>query len=110
MFRGALAGRRCLLPADAFYEWKAFMTASRPMRSRAPTARRWPSPRCGRAGVTSADVRPLVAIKDHEQSACSQSTRQNQANRDWPASDVPHLAAVEGLLIDLSVLMFVIWA
>jgi putative SOS response-associated peptidase YedK len=23
MFRGALAGRRCLIPADAFYEWQA---------------------------------------------------------------------------------------
>ncbi len=30
MFRGALAGRRCLVPADAFYEWKAVADGKQP--------------------------------------------------------------------------------
>ena len=30
MFRGALASRRCLVPADAFYEWKATATGKQP--------------------------------------------------------------------------------
>ncbi len=30
MFRGALAARRCLLPADAFYEWKALADEKQP--------------------------------------------------------------------------------
>ena len=37
MFRGALAARRCLVPAEAFYEWRAM-------------ARRSPSPACGKDG------------------------------------------------------------
>jgi putative SOS response-associated peptidase YedK len=30
MFRGALASRRCLVPADAFYEWKAMADGKQP--------------------------------------------------------------------------------
>jgi putative SOS response-associated peptidase YedK len=30
MFRSALASRRCLVPADAFYEWKAMMDGKQP--------------------------------------------------------------------------------
>jgi putative SOS response-associated peptidase YedK len=30
MFRGALAARRCLVPADAFYEWKAMPDGKQP--------------------------------------------------------------------------------
>ncbi len=30
MFRGALAARRCLVPADAFYEWKAMADGKQP--------------------------------------------------------------------------------
>ena len=30
MFRGALAARRCLVPADAFYEWKAMAAGKQP--------------------------------------------------------------------------------
>jgi putative SOS response-associated peptidase YedK len=30
MFRGALAARRCLVPADAFYEWRATADGKRP--------------------------------------------------------------------------------
>ncbi|MDR3535219.1 MAG: SOS response-associated peptidase [Acetobacteraceae bacterium] len=30
MFRGALASRRCLVPADAFYEWRAMANGKQP--------------------------------------------------------------------------------
>ena len=30
MFRGALAARRCLVPADAFYEWKTLADGKQP--------------------------------------------------------------------------------
>ena len=30
-FRDALKSRRCLIPADAFYEWKRISTPSRPV-------------------------------------------------------------------------------
>jgi putative SOS response-associated peptidase YedK len=30
MFRGALAQRRCLVPADAFYEWRAMADGKQP--------------------------------------------------------------------------------
>ena len=30
MFRGALAARRCLVPADAFHEWKAMADGKQP--------------------------------------------------------------------------------
>ena len=30
LFRGALAARRCLVPADAFYEWKAMADGKQP--------------------------------------------------------------------------------
>ncbi len=53
MFRSALATRRCLVPADAFYEWKALPDGKQPYAiARADGARPWPSPACGRAGAT----------------------------------------------------------
>src|ERR1700712_4094132 len=30
MFRGALAARRCLIPVDAFYEWKSLDSGKQP--------------------------------------------------------------------------------
>jgi putative SOS response-associated peptidase YedK len=44
MFRGALASRRCLVPADAFYEWKAMTDGKQPYAVASGTARRWRSP------------------------------------------------------------------
>jgi len=42
MFRGALAQRRCLVPADAFYEWRAMADGKQPYtiarRDRQPMA------------------------------------------------------------------------
>ena len=42
MFRGALAARRCLVPADAFYEWRAMADGKQPYaiarRNTAPLA------------------------------------------------------------------------
>ena len=49
MFRGALAARRCLVPADAFYKWCADPTGSR-SRSLDKTRRCWPLQACGKAG------------------------------------------------------------
>jgi putative SOS response-associated peptidase YedK len=49
MFRGALAQRRCIVPADAFYEWKVIEGGKQPHGSRAGTGSRSPSLGCGRA-------------------------------------------------------------
>jgi putative SOS response-associated peptidase YedK len=51
MFRRALAQRRCIVPVDAFYEWKAVEGASSPTRSPVRTASRWHSPVYGRASA-----------------------------------------------------------
>ena len=56
-FRRAFARRRCLLPADGYYEWQAGRDeAARSSRttSTAPTAARWPSPASTSSGGTSA--------------------------------------------------------
>jgi putative SOS response-associated peptidase YedK len=34
MFKGAFAHRRCLVPADAFYEWKIMPGGKQPLRNR----------------------------------------------------------------------------
>jgi putative SOS response-associated peptidase YedK len=51
MFKDALARRRCLVPADAFYEWKVIEAASSPTRFRARMGSRWHLPACGRASA-----------------------------------------------------------
>ena len=54
MFRGALAARRCLVPADAIYEWKAVSDGKQLTPSPGRTVGRWPSLAFGRAGATRA--------------------------------------------------------
>jgi putative SOS response-associated peptidase YedK len=56
MFRSAFAKRRCLVPADAFYEWKVVEGGKQPYAiARLETASQWHSPACGRAsdGLTA---------------------------------------------------------
>ena len=52
MFRGALAVRRCLMPAMRSKNGRLFRTGSSPMPSRAWTARSLPLPACGKVGAT----------------------------------------------------------
>ena len=50
MFRAALASRRCIVPADAFYEWRAMADGKQPTRSRARMEHSSPLPGYGRVG------------------------------------------------------------
>ena len=49
-FRTAMKRRRCLIPADGFYEWKALGGRKQPFYIRAKDGARSPSPDCGRPG------------------------------------------------------------
>ena len=49
-FRQAFRRRRCLIPADGFYEWRKSTQASSRTASPRPTDSRSPSPGCGSAG------------------------------------------------------------
>ena len=49
-FRNAFARRRCLLPADGFYQWQAGAGKSSPSCCAAPIAASLPSGRSGRRG------------------------------------------------------------
>jgi len=52
-FRAAFRQRRCLVPADGFYEWRKLAGGGRkqPVLSAAAIARPSPSPACGSAGA-----------------------------------------------------------
>jgi putative SOS response-associated peptidase YedK len=47
MFKSAFAKRRRLVPADAFYEWKAVADVKQPTPSRARTVSQWHLRDCG---------------------------------------------------------------
>jgi putative SOS response-associated peptidase YedK len=49
-FRKSFERRRCLVPADNFYEWKKTRPGNNPMHWHSPIAASWRSPACGRTG------------------------------------------------------------
>ncbi len=51
MFRGALAARRCLVPADAFYEWKAMADGKQPYAIARTDGAPLAFAGCGKAGA-----------------------------------------------------------
>ncbi len=52
-FRAAWAKpRRCVVPADAFYEWQRTAGGKQPYAIASRAARPWDSPACGKAGRT----------------------------------------------------------
>lgn len=55
-FRGALESRRCLIPADGFYEWKQVGTTKQPIRITLKSG----EPFCF-AGLWQREIKPLAA-------------------------------------------------
>jgi putative SOS response-associated peptidase YedK len=53
MFRDALARRRCLVPADVFYEWQTTDQGKQPFAVAAWMATQWCSPVYGKAGAVT---------------------------------------------------------
>jgi putative SOS response-associated peptidase YedK len=51
MFRGALAQRRCIVPADALYEWKMIEGGKQPYAIAVRTESRWPLQAYGKVSV-----------------------------------------------------------
>jgi putative SOS response-associated peptidase YedK len=49
-FKAAMKYRRCLVPANGFYDWKASATRRQPYYVRANRVSHWPLPGCGRHG------------------------------------------------------------
>jgi hypothetical protein len=51
--RGALSQRRCIVLADAFYEWKVVEGGKQPTRLPVRMTGRWPSPASGKASAST---------------------------------------------------------
>jgi putative SOS response-associated peptidase YedK len=55
MFRSAFSRRRCIVPADAFYEWKVIKAASSPTPSLGRMVSQWPSQGYGKGSSGRAE-------------------------------------------------------
>ena len=89
MFRDALAQRRCLVPADVFYEWQATENGKQPYASPARTASPWCSPGCRRAGAAQGHGAAHLHDRHHQrQSRAAPVARTDPVileSGDWPA-------------------------
>jgi putative SOS response-associated peptidase YedK len=83
MFRRAFARRRCLVPADVFYEWQKLPGGrSSPTRSPAPTASPLPSPGYGKAGAARR-ARCYVHSRSSSRPPTARWSRSIEPD-DWP--------------------------